>query len=196
MKRTEIIICAVSLLLALSGCSTKPSSAPDYTAAPTDRSKKAEFFSEKYPVRAVMIDGYLYYETGKENETGKKSRTTDGTFVKTVNEYEIPQNNNESNFDTQWLNSYQLGASEDTVEIQIGDDLEIFSKIYDPEKDLSQYKYIMKVEGETEYSFGDAEYIVLTNDMDITANDIAQSLLSSQYDEILDIYIVSFEDDK
>ena len=85
--------------------------------------------------------------------------------------------------------------AEDTIEIPIEDDWEIFKKLYDPEKDLSQYKYIMKVEGETEYSFGDAEYIILTNDLDITTNDIAKSYLSSQSADVLDIYVVSMDTD-
>lgn len=31
------------------------------------------------------------------------------------------------------------------------------------------WKIILKVTGETQYSFGNDEYIVLTNDMDVTA---------------------------
>lgn len=57
------------------------------------------------------------------------------------------------------------------------------------------WKIILKVTGETQYSFGNAEYIVLTNDMDVTAGDIADLYLSSQYNSAQDVYIVSINTD-
>lgn len=201
MKKLFALLCSVIMIAAMTGCEATSIGIIGGVDGPTDivvsSEKKSNYRSNKEPVRVVKVDGFLYYETGEDNDTSDRCGTLDGHFTKTAEKYGIPQNDNESNFDLKDpdYSGYQVGMSEDTIEIPIEDDWEIFKKLYDSEKDLSQYKYIMKVEGETEYSFGDAEYIVLTNDLDITANDIAKSYLSSQSADVLDIYIVSMDTD-
>ena len=201
MKKIYALLCSVIIIAAMTGCDATSIGMIGGSDGPTDvivnSGKESKYRSEKEPVKVVKVGGFLYYETGEDNDISGRCGTLDGHFTKAAEKYEIPQNDNESNFDLKDpdYSGYQVGMSEDTIEIPIGNDWEIFKKLNDPEKDLSQYKYIMKVEGETEYSFGDAEYIVLTNDLNITANDIAKSYLSSQSTDALDIYIVSFDND-
>ena len=189
------------IIAAMTGCDTTSIGIIGGSDGPTNvivsSGKESKYHSEKEPVKVVKVGGFLYYETGEDNDISGRCGTLDGHFTKAAEKYEIPQNDNESNFDLKDpdYSGYQIGMAEDTIEIPIEDDWEIFKKLYDPEKDLSQYKYIMKVEGETEYSFGDAEYIILTNDLDITTNDIAKSYLSSQSADVLDIYVVSMDTD-
>lgn len=197
----KFIVGMMMAVMLLSGCANNSAGNSESADRPKKstvyKDKEQKFFSEKEPVRAVKINGFLYYETGEDRDADAVCANLDGSFTKTVDYYEIPQNDNESNFDLidKDYCGYRFGMSEDTIEIPIGDDCEIFKKIYDPQKDVMQYKYIMKLDGQTEYSFGEAEYIVLTNDKDITANDVAKSMFSSRSEDILDIYIVSFEKD-
>lgn len=201
MKKLCVLLFSLVIIAAMTGCDTISIGMIGGSDGPTDvivsSGKESKYRSEKEPVKVVKVGGFLYYDTGEDNDISGRCGTLDGHFTKAVEKYEIPQNDNESNFALKdpGYSGYQIGMTEDTIEIPIEDDWEVFKKLYDPEKDLSQYKYIMKVEGETEYSFGDAEYIVLTNDLNITANDIAKSYLSSQSADVLDIYIVSMDTD-
>lgn len=201
MKKLCVLLFSLVIIAAMTGCDTISIGMIGGSDGPTDvivsSGKELKYRSEKDPVKVVKVGGFLYYETGEDNDISGRCGTLDGHFTKAAEKYEIPQNENESNFALKnpGYSGYQIGMTEDTIEIPIEDDWEIFKKLYDSEKDLSQYKYIMKVEGETEYSFGDAEYIVLTNDLNITANDIAKSYLSSQSADVLDIYIVSMDTD-
>lgn len=201
MKKLCALLFSLVIIAAMTGCDTISIGMIGGSDGPTDvivsSGKESKYRSEKEPVKVVKVDGFLYYETGEDNDISGRCGTLDGHFTKAAEKYEIPQNDNESNFDLKDpdYSGYQVGMAEDTIEIPIEDDWEIFKKLYDSEKDLSQYKYIMKVEGETEYSFGEAEYIVLTNELDITANDIAKSYLSSRSADALDIYLVTMDTD-
>lgn len=201
MKKVYILLCVAVIIIAMTGCNKKTIGIIGGSDGPTDMAvssqKKTNYRSEREAVRVVKLGGFLYYETGEDKDQGGRSETLDGYFTKTADRYEIPKNDNESNFDLRDPrgSGYKIGMTDDTIEIPIDDDWEIFKKLYDQEKDLSQYQYIMKVEGETQYSFGDAEYIVLTNDLNVTANDIAKSYLDSQSGDKLDIYIVSTDTD-
>ncbi|MBE5039069.1 hypothetical protein [Ructibacterium gallinarum] len=201
MKKLCSLLFSLVIIAAMTGCDAISIGMIGGSDGPTNvivsSGKESKYRSEKEPVKVVKVGGFLYYETGEDNDISGRCGTLDGHFAKAAEKYEIPQNDNESNFELNDTNcsGYQIGMAEDTIEIPIENDWEIFKKLYDPEKDLSQYKFIMKVEGKTEYSFGDAEYIVLTNDLDITANDIAKSYLSSQSADVLDVYIVSMDTD-
>lgn len=156
-----------------------------------------QYRSEKEPVKAIMLDGSIYFETSEDDDMQGRCGTLDGNFTKTVDKWEIPKKDNEANFELKSKDycGYQLGFTEDTIEVPIGDDWEIFKKIDEPEKDLTKYKYILKVEGDTQYKHGESEYIILSNSLDITANDVAKSLLSSTSTDSMDIYIVATDSD-
>lgn len=195
MKKLYMFLIIVMVLTA-TGCAGQSVGVIGGADGPTKiivSDKKGKVYrSEKEPVKAVMIDGCIYYDTGEDNDAESRCGVFDGSFEKAVDKWELPKNNNESNFEIK-NNGYQIGAREDAIEILIGDDWEIFRKIYDSEKDLTQYKYIIDVEGDTQYKFGEKEYIVLANDLDITANDVAKSLFSSDSGDYLDVYVVEFD---
>ncbi len=201
MKKVSVLLCAAVLVIAMTGCGTESIGIIGGSDGPTDvivdSGKESAYRSEKEPVKVVKVDGFWYYETGEDSDTSGRCGTLDGYFTKTADEYELPKKDHQSNFDLKNpdYNGYQMGMTADTIEIPIGDDWEIFKKLYDPEKDLSKYQYILKVKGQTQYSFGEAEYIVLTNDLSITANTIAKSYLSAQSGDMLDIYLVSIDTD-
>ncbi len=199
VKKESVALCAAVAGILLSGCSRKSVGiigGDDGSASVfvTESDEKTNYPSETKTVKAVKIDGYLYYDTDEDRDAGGSLNNMDGSFVKMAEAYEIPQNDGESNFELNGdENSYKHGKTDDTVEILIDGEWEIFKKIYDSEKDVSAYKYIMQVEGQTQY--GEAEYIVLSNDINITANDVAKSALSSDSRDNTDIYMVSWEND-
>ncbi len=204
IKKLSILLYITIIILTMTGCGSGSGSvgiiggADGPTAVYIANSNKfQEYSSKKEPVKLVRIGGHLYYDTDENSNINGRCGNLDGNFKKAVESYEIPQNDNESNFelDNNYYCGYQFGMKDDTIEIPIDNNWKIFKKIYDTEKDVTQYKYIMKLDGKTQYSFCETKYIVLTNDMDITANDAAKSMLSSLADDYIDIYIVSFEND-
>ena len=68
--------------------------------------------SDKIPM--VMVDGKLYYDTGKESSIDGRLGVMDGEITSTVEGYETPAEDNQSNFGTGF--GYQYGA-DDTIEI-------------------------------------------------------------------------------
>ena len=152
------------------------------------------YTSERDVVKTVKIDGYLYYETDEETDVLFKDSEPVGNFNKNADGFELPVSNNESNF---YDGVYYSGTTEDSLIIPVGDDMEIFRKISNNEGiDASNYKYIMKLEGRSEYSVYEEEYIVLTNDINLKVADAAQKFYKPESISDSDIYIVeSFADD-
>ncbi len=194
MKKISILILVSLISLSLISCNARSVSVIGGADGPTSiivGKNQKRYRSEKEPVRTIMINGSLYYDTGEDNDIKSRSDALDGSFIKAVDKWELPKNDNEANFGYKnRASAYQLSATKDIAEVPIGDDWEIFKKIEDPEKDFSQYKYILKVEGDTQYQHGESEYIILSNSLDITANDVAKSGFSSDSKDFLDIYIV------
>lgn len=140
--------------------------------------------TEKEPVKAVRVNGELYFETGEDRDMPIAKVELDGTLTKGADFYEVPKQDNEANFNA---SGYVLGKLENTIEIPEGDDWEIFRKIEAPEVDVTAFKYIMKLEGKNE------EYTVLSNSMDITVGDVAGVLEGTA--ENADIYVVAIDFD-
>lgn len=152
------------------------------------------YTSEREVVKTIKIDGYLYYETDEDTDVIPKDSEAVGKFTKNADGFELPVSNNESNF---YDGVYYSGTTEDSVRIPIGDDIEIFHKISDNAGiNTSNYKYIMKLEGRSQYSVYEEEYIVLTNDINLKVADAAQKFYEPESITDSDIYIVeSFLDD-
>ena len=191
MKKFFLIILILSVLL-LSGCRVSESfgvigGADGPTSVYVSQKDDFDAKSERYAVRTVKIDGALYYDTGEDSEQGARCATLDGNFTKGANEFEIPQNDNQANFDG--AQGYQIGK-ENTIEIPIEDEWEIFKKIGCAEENLAEYKYIIKVEGITPYSIEEKEFVVLTNNMDITVSEVDEYLRSPE-PETFDIYVAA-----
>ena len=66
----------------------------------------------------VMVDGQMYYSTGKESSIEARCGMMDGEITSTVDVSEIPTEDNQSNFGAGY--GYQF-ASEDTIEILMED---------------------------------------------------------------------------
>lgn len=90
---------------------------------PTEE-KVPEVLADKY----IMVDSVLYKDTGKIN-TEMKCGTMDGKILTSVDESEMPDNDDESNFGTGY--EYQIGEKDITVEID--DKYYIFEKVGEKE---------------------------------------------------------------
>lgn len=66
--------------------------------------------------RIVMVNGKLYYDTGKESTLDGRCGVMDGKITSNVETTEIPKVDNQSNFEGEY--SYQYGV-ENTIEINI-----------------------------------------------------------------------------
>lgn len=142
---------------------------------------------ETKSVKMVNLGGALYYETGKESERSDRCGVMDGTFQKGVERFCIPQNDGETNFDGSA--GYQIGVAENTVEILIEDNWEIFEKI-DTDADVFQYAYCYVVEGRLPNAENDNAYLVFAHDKAVTFEEAANRLIGSVADETKDIYVL------
>ena len=132
---------------------------------------------EKKPVRMFNVDGDLYYDSGLVSEMTFRCGTMDGNLKKAVPETEIPLKSGEANFET---DGYQ-NATSITKEVNIDGKWVIFKKydLYDDKLDGLKYCYYIK--GHLNNAAVDSEMIVLSDYVNVTFNDIHDSLLSSQY---------------
>ena len=71
----------------------------------------------------IMVEGTLYYDTGKVSTAEREDSLFDGEIASTVNQSEIPTENNQSNFGTGY--GYQFGT-EGTIEVYINEKWAIF----------------------------------------------------------------------
>ncbi len=152
---------------------------------------KNNAITEKDPVRMVKIEGSLYYETDEDSELAVRREGMDGSFQKGAERFEIPKNDGEANFSE--AKGYQIGMEENTIEIPIGDDWEIFKKIDVPNTDPAAFQYCMKLEGASQHMPREHEYVILTNQKEITIEDADQFYTGSMPDK--DICIVAFKND-
>lgn len=73
----------------------------------------------------VMINGELYLDTGYTNTDIRKCGTPDGEITSSVEGWEKPTENDQSNFGTGY--GYQYGSTEGTVEIFMNDNWCVFA---------------------------------------------------------------------
>ena len=130
---------------------------------------------EKKPIRMFNVDGDLYYDSGLANDEVKKCGTMDGNLKKTVKENEIPLKSGEANFE---IEGYQ-NATSITKEVNIDGKWVIFKKydLYDNKLDGLKYCYYIK--GHMNNAAVDSEFVVLTDNVNVTFNDVISPMLSS-----------------
>ena len=146
---------------------------------------------EKEPIRMVNVGGALYYDIDSESEIEARCGVMDGSFTKTVERFEIPKNDGESNFAEG--KGYQRGMHTDTIEILIGDDWEIFKKL-DTNRDVLKYTYCYTVEGMLPNAHDDSELLVLADTMDISFKEASYQLFGSNSDAMKDMYVLPIVD--
>ncbi len=141
----------------------------------------------KKPVRLIMVDGDIYYDTGKVSDITPRCGTLDGKLTKTVNEFEIPRDNNECNFDAD--NEYfgYQSATSITKEVPINGEWVIFKML--PKLIDSEYKYCFYMKGRMPNAQKDTELIVRTNDYDLTFLDVTKSVFSSNSNDRIDAVV-------
>ncbi len=131
---------------------------------------------EKRPVRVFNVDGVLYYDSGLVSENTPRCGTMDGELKKAVKENEIPPKSGEANFEVE---GYQ-NATSITKEVNIGGKWVIFKKYDLYDYTLDDLKYCHYIKGHLNNAAVDSEIIVLSENEDITFNDVYEPLLSSQ----------------
>ena len=132
---------------------------------------------EKKPVRMINVDGELYYDTGIESQITARCGTMDGNLKKTVKENEIPLKSGEANFEAE---GYQ-NVTAITKEVIVDGKWKVFRKYESYDADITGMKYCYYIKGHLNKAAVDTEMIVLSEDENVTFNDIHDSLLSSQY---------------
>lgn len=143
------------------------------------------------PVRMANIDGKLYFELDEESDSEARCGVMDGEFTNTVGVLEVPAKRGEVNFTG--AEGYQIGAINNTVEILLDGDWEIFGKI-DTNSDVLKYKYCYTVEGRLHKAKDDSEFLVLSDTLDITFEDASYQLLGSDASKMKDIYVLPIVD--
>lgn len=96
---------------------------PGQSENPSDPPLEETHEWDKIPM--VMVDGKLYYDTGKESTISGRCGVMDGEITSTVDGSEIPTKDNQSNFGTGF--EYQYGA-DNTIEIFMNEKWIVFEQ--------------------------------------------------------------------
>ncbi len=128
MKKKLLSIFFVSTMLLMSACGKQEVSINHETEEVTVESddtmegaSETEVVESAIPnarIPMVMVDGELYYDTGKESTIEARCGMMDGEITSSVDASEKPTENNQSNFGSGY--GYQF-VSEGTIEIQMED---------------------------------------------------------------------------
>ncbi len=173
MKRILTISLLVCCLL-LAACSNSKIGGTD---GPTNIFVKGSFGEEheKRPIRMFNVDGDLYYDTGILGDLTPRCGTMDGDIKKTVKENEIPLKTGEANFEA---DGYQHATSI-TKEVSVDGKWVIFKKYKNLPPKLGDYKYCFYIKGHLNNADIDSEFVVLTDNINITFHDVVAPMLSS-----------------
>lgn len=138
MKKRLLLVLSISVMLLMSACGKQTvanneqivESTTAVETQPNDNEKEAssemettenEQSSTEIPgdrIPMVMVDGLLYYDTGKESTIEARCGMMDGEITSTVDASEIPTEDNQSNFGVGF--GYQYGIN-NSIEIQMKD---------------------------------------------------------------------------
>jgi len=137
MKKLFLLVLSISIMLLMSACGKQMVSSDEQTSEPTTVEAEAtsetievasemettdsELSSSEIPgdrIPMVMVDGFLYYDTGKESTLEGRCGMMDGEITSTVDASEIPTEDNQSNFGVGF--GYQYGIN-NSIDIQMED---------------------------------------------------------------------------
>ena len=138
MKKRLLIAFSISIMLLMSACGKQAVSSDEQTSESTTAVESEatgetieaafgmettdnELSSTEIPgdrIPMIMIDGLLYYDTGKESTLEGRCGMMDGEITSTVDASEIPTEDNQSNFGFGF--GYQYGIN-NSIDIQLED---------------------------------------------------------------------------
>ena len=136
MKKRLLLVFSISTMLLISSCGKQAVSNDEQTIEPTTAVEseatsetieaaseieitETEQASSEIPgdrIPMVMVDGLLYYDTGKESTLEGRCGMMDGEITSTVDASEIPTEDNQSNFGVGF--GYQYGIN-NSIDIQM-----------------------------------------------------------------------------
>ena len=76
-------------------------------------------------IACIMINGELYYDTGRNSTVQFRCGNMDGNIDSTVGANKLPEKDNQSNFGIGY--GYQIGARKGTIEVNLGGEWRIFA---------------------------------------------------------------------
>ncbi|MCJ7856952.1 hypothetical protein MUJ63_11690 [Lachnospiraceae bacterium NSJ-143] len=129
MKKIWTLILMICLLFSVSGCSQKKNSNVADSNIPKEESGESgtvEGEPEKTDIiPMVMVNGSLYYDTGRESEIDGRCGNMDGEITSTVDSSEIPSVDDQSNFGTGYGYQYE---GKGTIEIFMNEKWFVFEQ--------------------------------------------------------------------
>lgn len=129
---------------------------------------------EKRPIRMFNVDGDLYYDSGLVSDMTSRCGNLDGKLKKTVSDNEIPIKTGDSNFEAE---GYQHATSI-TKEVNIDGEWIIFKKYKHLPDKLLDYRYCFYIKGQMNNAAVNSEMVVLTDNTDVTFDDVIAPMLS------------------
>lgn len=121
MKRLSFALCVITIVFI--GCGK---TYDNTTKLNTQEDNKYYYENLK---QLVMVNDELYYNTERENTIPMKCGTMDGEIISMVNQYDIPNANNQSNFGKGY--GYQIGTQDGQILLNIDNKWMIFEKLYE-----------------------------------------------------------------
>ncbi len=145
------------------------------------------------PLRLIKIDGKLYYDINREDNTPGRCGTLDGYFEKGVDEYEIPKKDGEANFEARGYQS----ISAMSVEVPENGKWSIFRRLDLPESvENVNYKYAYRLKDKMPNSEVEQEILVLAEEKNPSFKEYMERLFSSKFEpdkEYPRLYLVDFQ---
>lgn len=186
MKKIFLLLCIV--LTFFVGCQ---STSVDYFADDEDVQQSETGAAEKSPVKMIRIDDELYYDTGRVTDSAVGTFMAKSFICRNDDEYEVPQENENSNFyDADY---YQYRVKINAVEVLLKDTWHIFKKIVS-EQDVLTYKYCMMLEDRMPNAKSDSKFLVLANEENISFDDAVNVFNGFDISE-KDIYVLPIDDE-
>lgn len=182
---------AIFVCLCLSGCKLSDLSAIGGADGPTGiitNDGNARAAIDKEPLRLIRINGSLYYDT--DHDFHSDGTVTEGQLTKSASNFELPKGDGECNFSGS--SGYRHGSESNTIYVLIGDEWETFRRI-DAAVNPDTYKYCLKAETKVPLTDKETDYLLLTNDLNISASDIEKALAKDSGGSNKDIFIISAE---
>lgn len=115
-----MILASLVAAAAFTGCSEAKTEAGNNIPVPPITVEEPPL-GDRIPM--IMVDGTLYYDTGRESTLQHTCGTMDGEVTSKVDQSQVPTEDNQSNFGTGF--GYQYGA-EGTIEVYMNEKWFVF----------------------------------------------------------------------